>query len=400
MRKWLKIALYGLGTIAVLLLVLVLAGPSVFQWMSAPAHRFGDKPLPDAPDYALRAHWSAWPDDASPAERRPDGVGFTPQEARLADAFFLHPTTYGGRERWVQPMDDEETGRETDLGTISRQASAFNGCCRVYAPRYRQSNIMGYKEDEDVNRIMDVGYRDVRAAFRYFVAGIDPDSPIVLGSHSQGTLQMARLIMDEIDGTPLMDRLVAAYAIGHQLPGALIEEGYRDVEVCSSPTQTGCLVSWDAHEGDRTPTPWGNRDNHRNWNGTDYSGFPQSQRICVNPVTWTTDSRPSDKADHLGALTMWTKSTALDAPLGELITGTVSAYCGQGERSNWLFVNADRDPKLKNQGWWSMFGRNLHGSDYDLFWANIRQNAEARTRALIAAREGLENQAPPMPRRG
>ena len=115
MRKWLKIALYGLGTIAVLLLVLVLAGPSVFQWMSAPAHRFGDKPLPDAPDYALRAHWSAWPDDASPAERRPDGVGFTPQEARLADAFFLHPTTYGGKEQWVQPMDDEEARRGTDL---------------------------------------------------------------------------------------------------------------------------------------------------------------------------------------------------------------------------------------------------------------------------------------------
>lgn len=391
MRKRLKIALWGLGAIFVLSLALGLLvslgslGSSVFGWMWAPDHRFGDKPLPDAPDYALRAHWAAWPDDASPAERRPDGVPSTPQETRLADAFFLHPTSYGGKERWVQPMDDEEARRGTDLGTISRQASTFNGCCRVYAPRFRQSNIMGYQE-EDINQIMDVGYQDVRAAFRHFIAEIDPDSPIVLGSHSQGTFQMARLIMDEVDGTPLMDRLVAAYAIGHQLSGALIEE-YQDIEVCSSPTQTGCLISWDAHEGDRTPSRWSNRDDQKNWNGTDYSGFAPSQNICVNPITWTTDSRPSDKADHLGALTMWTKSTALDGMLGELVTGTVSAYCEQGERSNWLFVNADRDPELKSEGLWSLFGRNLHGSDYGLFWANIRQNAEDRTRALIQARE-------------
>ena len=391
-RKWLKIALSVLGTIVVLLLALVLIGPSVFGWMVAPGHRFGDQPLPEAPDYTLRAHWSAWPDDASPAERRPDGVPSTPQEARLADAFFLHPTTYGGKEHWVQPMDDEQTGRETDLGTISRQASTFNGCCRVYAPRFRQSNIMGYQEDEDIDKIMDVGYQDVRAAFRHFVAEIDPDSPIVLGSHSQGTFQMVRLIMEEIERTPLMDRLVAAYAVGHSLPSALIDEGFQDIEVCNSPTQTGCLITWDAHEGDRTPSPWSNRDDQKNWNGTDYSGFAPSQNICVNPVTWRTDSRPSDKADHLGALTMWTKSTVLDASLGALVRGTVSTHCEQGERSNWLFVNADRDPKLKDQGWWwSLFGRNLHGSDYDLFWANIRQNAEDRTRALIEGREILAN---------
>ena len=88
---------------------------------------------------------------------------------------------------------------------------------------------------------------------------------------------------------------------------------------------------------------------------------------------------------------MWNKATALDPSLGELVTGTVSAYCEQGERSNWLFVNADRDPKLQYQGWWSLFGRNLHGVDYDLFWANIRQNAEDRARALIESRETTEN---------
>ncbi len=65
----------------------------------------------------------------------------------------------------------------------------------------------------------------------------------------------------------------------------------------------------------------------------------------------------------------------------------VTVYCEQGERTNWLFVNSDRDERLRQTGTWSLFMRNLHGNDYSLFWANIRQNAEDRTRAFIEARE-------------
>ena len=386
MRKGLKITLWGLGTVVVLLMAIVLLGPSIFGWILAPDHRFGEKPLPDAPDYTLRAHWAAWPDDASPAERLAEGVPSTPQEDRLADAFFLHPTTYGGTEHWVQPMDDEQTRRGTDLGTISRQASVFNGCCRVYAPRYRQSNIVGFGKEEDkkeIKQIMDVGYQDVRAAFRHFVAEIGPDRPFVLGSHSQGTFHLVRLVMEEIDGTPLMDRLVAVYAVGNSLSHALVDEGYQDIEVCSTPTQTGCFITWDAHEGDKTPSHWSDNEDHTIWNGIDYSGFTPSQRICVNPITWHTDGRPSAKDQHLGALPYWDGFTEIDTPLPDLVAGTVSATCEQGERSNWLWVNGDRASSLKAKFPWSMFTRNLHGSDYSMFWANIRQNAMDRTRAFI-----------------
>jgi hypothetical protein len=393
----LKITLWVAGSLVVLIVAAVLAGPFIVGWMLAPDHKFGEKPIPDAPNYTLRAHWAAWPDDASPAERLPDGVVRIPQEDRPASAFFLHPTTYGGTDHWVQPMDDEAAIRGTDLGTISRQASAFNGCCRVYAPRFRQSNIMGYAEEEDVKKIMTIGYEDVRAAFHHFLEGIGPDEPIVLGSHSQGTDQMVRLVMEEIDGTPLMDRLVAVYAIGHSLNYSLVDEGYEDIEVCITPTQTGCFITWDAHEGDKKPSHWSQREEDTMWNGTDYTGFSPGQRICVNPITWYADDRPNDKDQHLGALTKWRKFTEPDRSLGELVSGTVSAYCEQGERSNWLFVNGDRDESLKTTGIWSLFGRNLHGSDYSLFWADIRQNAMDRTRAFIDARQAASGETETTP---
>ena len=88
----------------------------------------------------------------------------------------------------------------------------------------------------------------------------------------------------------------------------------------------------------------------------------------------------------MGALEAWTKIADVDESLGELVVGKVSAYCEQGDGSNWLFVNSDRGEKLKSQGIWAYFGRNLHGSDYSLFWANIRQNATVRVAALLQHR--------------
>ena len=65
MRKGLKITLWGCGTVVVFFVAMVVLAPSIFGWLMAPDHRFGEKPLPDAPDYSLREHWAAWPDNAS-----------------------------------------------------------------------------------------------------------------------------------------------------------------------------------------------------------------------------------------------------------------------------------------------------------------------------------------------
>jgi hypothetical protein len=42
---------------------------------------------------------------------------------------------------------------------MANQASAYNGCCNVYAPRYRQANIFAYFR----------GNRDEVLAFDYFL---------------------------------------------------------------------------------------------------------------------------------------------------------------------------------------------------------------------------------------
>ena len=75
----------------------------------------------------------------------PPGVTEPYPESRKADVFFIYPTTYFG-DHWNAAVDDAKTNRATDEGPILNQASAFNLCCRVYAPRYRQMTFSGFME--------------------------------------------------------------------------------------------------------------------------------------------------------------------------------------------------------------------------------------------------------------
>ena len=120
------------------------------------------------------------------------------------------------------------------------------------------------------------------------------------------------------------------------------------------------------------------------WNGVDYSGYEERTRICVNPISWVTDDSASDKADHLGALPISKQDDygSITDPLSELVANDISVYCGN-DSSNWLLVNADRSEKLKTTGVFRFFEGNLHGYDYQYYWADIRQNARDRTNRFL-----------------
>ena len=388
MSRTVKVLIWILIGIPLFLIVSLFIAFQVFVNMASPDHAFGEKPLPLAPDYSVRSNWAGWPDKDSPVERLPLSESPVPFEERPAAAFFLHPTTFGSSETYVQPMDHEETNRDTDLGTISIQATAFNKCCAVYAPRYRQSSLP-YPEEGVGEKIFEIGYSDVRNAFLYFLDEIGDTKPFVLASHSQGSFHMLRLVIDEISGTELRDRLIAVYAIGHSLPEEIINN-MPDINICESSLALGCFITWDSYRGDREPVEFMQSAGEREplWNGTDYSGYESTKKICVNPITWTTDASLSKKSDHLGALPASKQDDygSLEAPLPELVKNDIAVYCGNDE-SNWLFVNGDRDERLKTQGFFGFLEGNLHGYDYQYYWANIRQNAKDRADHFVLLKD-------------
>ena len=79
---------------------------------------------------------------------------------------------------------------------LANQASQFNGCCNVYAPRYREASIFAYLKGDAKLReqVLGFAYKDVARAFDYFIENYNGGRPFILASHSQGTHHGERLI--------------------------------------------------------------------------------------------------------------------------------------------------------------------------------------------------------------
>merc|ERR1719447_947076 len=106
--------------------------------MTSPPKSF--KEIPPAPDFESRASWYAYPGKMSNADLVPKGIKKVPNDARLVDCFYVHPTGYFG-PTWNQPVPNDQADEQAEFWMLSSQASAFNGTCRIYAPMYRTVTI-------------------------------------------------------------------------------------------------------------------------------------------------------------------------------------------------------------------------------------------------------------------
>lgn len=321
----------------------------IFAASVKPAASFAGTPTPPAPDYADPANWAALPQREDNADFTPEGVSDGQADAAV-DVFFVHPTTYlsGG---WNAPLDDDASAKFVDDLVMRGQASAYNGTARVYAPRYRQAQIYAFFAlDKGGYDALELAYSDVEAAFDHFLSEFNDGRPFIVAGHSQGALQVRWLLERRISGTPLLERMVAAYPIGYPMPVAELAKTMPDIPVCSASDQTGCLVTWNSV-------------------GDGYRAFnPTAGLACVNPLTWTADDAQGDFGDNDGALSVDTRS---------LIPGAADGRCVNGK----LYISEIRTGVYDSLP--SLGKGNHHLIDYALFWMNLRENVAVRTEAFL-----------------
>ena len=197
----------------------------------------------------------------------------------------------------------------------------------------------------------------MRAAFRFFLERHSRGRPFILAGHSQGSVLAARLLEQEIAGTALRERLVAAYLIGAPITAARS----LGVPVCAAPEATGCLVAWNA----RGPR----------FAGSVFDFHVEGERVCVNPLTWRSDEAPAGAEQNLGAV-------FLDAGDGTPLPGFADAQC----RGGVLIVSTLGDPPRDFMSRLLDFvigPENYHPIEYQLYYMNLRSNAEARVAAYL-----------------
>jgi hypothetical protein len=340
--------------------------------LAPPGKPFAEMTPPSAPDYAQRSAWAVWPGIASAADTEPTGAQPARATQPNADVFFIHPTTYLGNETWNAAFDaGGATGRQLDEVVLGYQASVFNACCRIFAPRYRQATISAFlRPGADSFKAYDLAYSDILRAFDHYIAHENKGRPFILASHSQGSLHATRLIQERLAARfDLRRQLVAAYAVGATLPNAADLTG---LPVCSSRAQTGCLIGWNGASR-LTPLALG-RGLMVTWNKDRYRAVRRDSWLCVNPLTWTQTGRAPASANR-GALPF----AGLGKPIPALRNGVTGGRCTRGR----LVISIPGD---KREGFTDVLTRfgSYHNLDYSLFYDSVRRNAVERVAAFKA----------------
>ena len=360
-----RLAWFGAGGLALPLLFVGVALLTLDRWWfwALDPGPFDPSATPPTPDYRDDAAWAALPEREDGADLALPEAPAIDQRAAPAAVFYVHPTTSIAKQ-WNAAIDDPAVVEATELGGTRIQASAFNACCSVYAPRYRQANGRAFTDpDAAGEQALTIASADVDAAFTEFLARIG-DRPFVIAGHSQGGVLAARLVRDRVAGTPLADRLIVAYMIG----APLAADGVG-VPVCASPTQTGCFVSYHARGPAFAPN---------NFEFGHAAPDPMAGRVCVNPVTWTLTGERVPASEHGGALFWDTEQPAIRPAFA-------SSQCVGGTLVVTELPPLERD-FMSALLLWAMGPDNYHPIEIQLFYMDLRRNAVDRVAAFLAAR--------------
>ena len=344
-RKFLITFLPG---IILFLSVFYLSSCSTQKYISSVSYNF--KSDSGKPDYSNLDYWAAHPYKYDPSENVPYALKQEPKDT-LADVFFIYPTSYTDKKMpmgWNANIDSKEINKKTDDKSILYQASVFNKYCRVFAPRYRQANLEAFytKDKQKGEAALDTAYSDVREAFIYYLKNYNHGRPIIVGSHSQGTLLAGRLLKEFFEGKTLQNQLVCAYIIG--LP--VFTNYFTQLKPCADSAATGCFIGWRTFkEGYIAP----------------YVAEESVKTYVINPLSWTTDTvLVPGRLNKGGMLRNFNK----------LIPGLVHAQI----HGNILWVN-----KPKFFGNIFLRIKNYHIADYNFFYENIRENVGTRIHSFL-----------------
>lgn len=384
MKTWVKVVI---GVVVVLAVIGFSARPLLIAYMT-PSDTFDNTTSPAPPNYNNDYYWLATPEKEDGTDLIPPNV-VREQDLtnKPVDVFFIHPTGYFGPGEWNSTMEKDKSEVQAVEFMLATIASAFNGCCRIFAPHFREAHIHSFGTDdrESGNKALDLAYEDVADAFEHYIKHENNGRPVMLVGHSQGTLIGKRLLQTHFEGKELEKRLVAAYLVGFWLPVERINNDFDNIGLCESEFQTGCIVSFDTYaEG-------GSKSGKLPIYEKDKWGINESGAgVCINPLSWTTtlDKVSADK--HLGALPFEFLRSTSEMIMGKNAGRKYSELNPVVTEFSWAKCYEDGRLEIETQVDNAFSGningenKSMHVADFSLFYGNIRKNAIDRVNAYLA----------------
>ena len=283
------------------------------------------------------------------------GIG----EDRNADLFLVCPTV-DMNDEFNMSLDDEET-KANFLGALNMERGIYEDSTRMFAPYYRQAAMKVYSlSREEWEPYMELAYRDVSAAFAYYLEHENQGRPIVLAGFSQGADMCYRLLEEYFADEALLDRLVAVYAIGWPCAAELTEQ-FPQIRPAQAADDLGVVISFDCEAPEVTET----------------FICPAGQRAYgINPLNWKTDGSPADKSENPGA--------CFTDYSGE-IRQEQEALCGcYLDTRRGVVKVTDVDPAVYAAVVPGLPDGAYHVYDYQFFFRSLQQNVADRVERFVA----------------
>jgi len=294
-------------------------------------------------------------------DRRDNWVMNQEGEAAAFDLFYIYPTLVADKDHALMDWRKFPKQAEKARSFVPLQIQCFRPeGAGVYAPFVRQleiSRCLTDLKDDDCDwdrQAVRPGIDDTFRAFRYYLARYNHGRPYILIGHSQGAVDLFRLLVH----CPEITRergFVAAYLLGlPRLSAAEIERelAKRGIKTAKSADDTGVVVGWNT-QGEGTPE----------------GVFARPGTYVITPVSWRCDGGPQPVKD---AQYLDRKLTL--HPVPETFTATADRVRGA------LVVSLPVGSVYDGEG--RMFGPGvMHSNDIFYFGNYIRRNMLDRVRA-------------------
>ena len=343
------------------------------QLFSAPDKHFNEYEKPKIPDYALESSWAALPNILDAADLYPQNSTYK-EDQKIADVdvFYIHPTTYRNAKNWNQDINLKEVNDWTDLSRVSRQASIFNACCKVFAPRYRQAAFGATSTKDGSGKLAyDFAYQDILSSWKYYVENFNQSRPFIIVGHSQGALHAMTLIQEYIDKSPLSKKMVAAYVIGIPVLKGQIKSRLKNISICKNISDINCIISWNTYKKGSNTSLYKKMALNRLGHG--FKTKEDRSIICWNPTQSFQNTHEMRSMSNLGPLPTDKNKDQLPN-----LANSVSAFCKDGI----LFTSP---PESSEFNLFILPGGSLHMHDMELFYENIRINAIKRIKYFLSS---------------
>ena len=284
----------------------------------------------------------------------------TENDQKTADVFFVCPTVFDGSEKeHNMRLDDTET-KMNFLGAINMEKGIYDEDGRFFAPYYQQAGFVVYTmEMEDREGYLELAYRDVKAAFTYYMEHYNEGRPIVIAGFSQGADLSIRLMKDCFADEEKRKLLVACYAIGWSITEEELEE-YPHLRFATGENDTGVIISFNSEAeniDDSLMIPAG------------------TKTLAINPLSWKHDGSIADKNLNDGAC-----FTDYDGNIVNEVPHLTGAYI-DSERG--ALKVTDVTPEEYPAGVDLFEDGIYHLYDYQFFYRNIQKNVKARIAVFV-----------------